>query len=52
MSITKRGILKIDKILKEIEEGKFDTLPKFKRKQRFIPYPRDLVKISEKQKQQ
>jgi hypothetical protein len=40
----------MDKVLKQIEEGKFSTPPLIKR--RFQPYPRTAQKTSEERKQQ
>src|ERR1043165_3379472 len=43
---------KMDKILKQIDNVDFNTLPKPKVKKRFEPYPRDSVKKDEERKQQ
>ena len=43
---------KMDKVLKQIDNGEFDFTPKPKIKRRFEPYPRDLVKKDEERKQQ
>src|ERR1044072_9894731 len=43
---------KMDKVLKQIENGDFDTPPKPKVRRRFEPYPRDPVKKEEERKQQ
>ena len=42
----------MDKVLKEISKGKFETSLKLKEKRRFVLYPKDSVKSSEKRKQQ
>ena len=47
-----RGMNKMDKILKQIDNVDFNTLPKPKVKKRFEPYPRDSVKKDEERKQQ
>src|ERR1044071_8348194 len=43
---------KMDKVLKQIDNGEFDFIPKPKVKKRFIPYSRDPVKKDEERKQQ
>src|ERR1043165_5710701 len=43
---------KMDKVLQQIDNGDFNTLPKPKTRKRFEPYPRDLVKKDEERKQQ
>ena len=42
----------MDKILKQIDNGNFDTSPKPKVRKRFEPYPRDPVKKDKERKQQ
>ena len=40
----------MDKVLKEIDEGKFDTPPKMKQKRKFILYSRDPIKTEKERK--
>ena len=42
----------MDQILKQIDNGNFDTLSKPKVRKRFEPYPRSPVKKNEEKKQQ
>ena len=42
----------MDQVLKQIENGDFETPPKPKTRRRFIPYPREPIKKDEKRKQQ
>ena len=51
-ALCSRGMNKMDKVLKQIDNREFDFTPRPKVKRKFEPYPRDPVKKDEERKQQ
>ena len=51
-ALRSRSMNKMDKVLKQIDNGEFEFTPKPKEKRRFESYPRNPVKKDEERKQQ